>query len=339
MEKAEIKAYFEGLPGVERELFLEELNQIAEGPGMVNLQRSRREILDNKQGCCAHCGHTKYVKFGRDKGAQRYKCKSCGRSFTEYSGTWMDGLHHKDKIDAYLKLMLEEKSLDKIKEALSINKKTAFDWRHKILSSPEEVDKDKFEGITESDETFLLHSGKGKEQEAPRKRGGASSKKGINDEHVAIIVTMDRKGGKDFGVATMGRLKKKDIENAIGERLCPKTVPCTGSHVSFKGFAMDNGLEHHPLRSDLKQRVKQGVYHIQHVNSAHNRLKKWIDEKFWGVATKYLQNYLNWFRVKEYLKGGKDFMGSFAQKCVQDIGTYQRYRTLQKRYDELLSTQ
>ncbi len=36
-------------------------------------------------GCCAHCGH---VKFGIDKGSQRYKCKSCKRSFTEYTGTW-----------------------------------------------------------------------------------------------------------------------------------------------------------------------------------------------------------------------------------------------------------
>jgi transposase-like protein len=106
--------------------------------------------------------NTKYVKFGIDKGAHRYKCKSCKRSFTEYSGTWMDGLHHKDKIDAYLKLMLEEKSLDKIKGTLSINKKTAFDWCHKIRSSIEQSEKAGVTGITESDETFFLHSEKRK---------------------------------------------------------------------------------------------------------------------------------------------------------------------------------
>ena len=73
-------------------------------------------------------------------------------------------------------------------------------------------------------------------------------------------------------VATAGRLKKADIENAIGERLTEQTVLCTDSHVSYKGFAIDNHLEHHPLRSDFKQRVKHGVYHIQHVNSTHHRL-------------------------------------------------------------------
>lgn len=67
----------------------------------------------------------------------------------------MAGLQRKDKIDNYLALMLEEKSLDKIKEAISINKETAFDWRHKILASLSENDKDNFTGITESDETFF----------------------------------------------------------------------------------------------------------------------------------------------------------------------------------------
>ena len=36
---------------------------------------------------------------------------------------------------AYMRLMSEQKSLDRISTALHINKKTAFDWRHKILRS------------------------------------------------------------------------------------------------------------------------------------------------------------------------------------------------------------
>jgi hypothetical protein len=46
----------------------------------------------------------------------------------------------------------------------------------------------------------------------------------------------------------------------------------------------------------------KGVYHIQNVNSYQSRLKRWID-RFNGVATKYLQHYLAWFRYldsKEY---------------------------------------
>lgn len=342
MKKEAIISYFSGLSVSERHVLIEELQQVGQlGLSVPKCQEVRRKILDNKQGCCAHCGHAKYVKFGKDKGAHRYKCKSCNRSFTEYSGTWMDGLHRKDKIDAYLKLMLEEKSLDKIKEGLGINKKTAFDWRHKILSSIEQSEKGGFSGITESDETFFLRSEKGKEKQGtkPRKRGGKSSKKGVNDEHVAVIVTQDRKEQVDLTVATVGRLKKVDIENAIGERLTEQTVLCTDSHVSYKGFAIDNHLEHHPLRSDLKQRVKDGVYHIQHVNSTHHRLKKWIDNKFWGVSTKYLQQYLNWFRIKETLKDSKQFLKDFAQMSVQNVHAYQRFATISSRYEMIISTQ
>ncbi|VAW26909.1 hypothetical protein MNBD_BACTEROID06-1203, partial [hydrothermal vent metagenome] len=155
---------------------------------------------------------TKYVKFGKNKGVQRYKCKACHRSFTEYPGTWMAGLHQKDKI----------------KKMQSINKKTAFDWRHKILSSIESVTKDSFTGITEK--------GKQKSDGKSRNRGGSSLKRGINSDYIAVIVTQDRKHQIDLTVATAGRLKK------------------------------------------------------------------WIYNVFWGVSTKYIQQYLNGFRMKEILK-------------------------------------
>lgn len=151
---------------------------------LTRCQDSRRELLNNKQGFCPHCGGNKYVKFGFKSKSQRYKCKSCNRSFTEYSGTWIAGIHHKDKLDDYLGLMLEEQSLDKIKVALSINKKTAFDWRHKVLASLSESDKDDFTGITESDETFFLNSEKGRSvaHRTPRKRGGSSKSRGVSND-------------------------------------------------------------------------------------------------------------------------------------------------------------
>ena len=157
---------------------------------------SRGHILDNKMGECPHCGHDKYVRFVTDKGSQRYKCKSCKRSFTEFTGTWMAGLQRKDMISAYLVLMVKEKSLDKISAELGINKKTAFDWRHKILASLDtknDNDQDDFTGITESDETFFLRSEKGMEvkNRESRKRGGKSKKRGISNDQVAVIVTQD----------------------------------------------------------------------------------------------------------------------------------------------------
>ena len=341
LSKEDIRSYLLSLPHEEQFTLINELRDLANLSGKPKPKLSRREILDNKQGSCPHCGHLKYVKFGIDKGAQRYKCKSCKKNFTEYTGTWMAGIHKKDKIDEYVVLMLEEKSLDKIKEELKINKKTAFDWRHKILSSLNETEKDSFTGITESDETFMLLSEKGKRtlSRKGKKRGTKAKKKGISSEQVAIIVTSDRAGQQEFSVATLGRIKKNDIEKSIGARICDKTILCSDSHVSYKGFAIDNSLEHHAIRADLKQYVKDGVYHVQHVNSLHNKLKKWLNEQFWGVSTKHLQQYLNWFRVKEALKHTGQPLSEFANKTILDVSAYSKYCEIDQNYELLISSQ
>ena len=343
MNLQEIKSSLSTLTPTERLELQKELESLSTPlEELPKAQQSRRHLLDNKMGCCPHCSHSKYVRFGIDKGSQRYKCKSCKRSFTEYTGTWMAGLQRKDKIDSYLALMMQQKSLDSIKESLKINKKTAFDWRHKILASLSETDKDDFTGITESDETFFLNSEKGRMvyNRKARKRGGTSKTRGVSQDQVAVIVTQDRKSGLDLTVATMGRLKKVDIENAIGNRInTNQIILCSDAHVSYKGFAIDNKIEHHQLKAIIKQRVKNNIYHIQHVNSTHNRLKKWIDNTFWGVSTKYLQQYLNWYRVKETLKDSKDQLNLFTKKTSEDINAYQRYQNIEIQYKELISTQ
>lgn len=338
MEFSDIKSYFLTLPPGKRSELILELEGLRETVGAKGVSHQGKKVLDNKQGSCPHCGHNKYVRFGRKSGSQRYKCKSCRRSFTEYTGTWMAGLHKKDKIDAYLELMVEEKSLDKIKETLSISKQTAFDWRHKILAGLSETGKDDFAGITESDETFFLRSEKGRDvaHRKSRKRGGTSKSKGISGDQVAVVVTQDRKSGLDLTVATLGRLKKTDIENAIGDRIKPgRIVLCSDAHVSYKGFAIDNEIEHHALKAAIKQRVKNKVYHIQHVNSTHNRLKKWLGNTFWGVSTKYMQQYLNWYRVKEHLKGSARPARDFALKTTESLEARFKFAQIQKEYENL----
>jgi len=239
----------------------------------------------------------------------------------------------------YLKLMREGLSLEKTKDKLKINKKTAFDWRHKIASSLSSVEESKFDGITESDETFFLHSQKGSKNllQKPRKRGKKAKARGINKEHVAAIVTIDRAENIDLKVACLGRITKKDIVRAIGEKISTQTVLCTDGHVSYKGFAIDNNLEHHVLRADLKQHVKQKTYHIQHVNSADSRLKTWIDREMHGVATKYLQSYLNWFRFKEKYKGA-EIITKMINSALDSTGRI-KFRNIDAEYEILLNPQ
>jgi hypothetical protein len=55
------------------------------------------------------------------------------------------------------------------------------------------------------------------------------------------------------------------------------------------------GVEHHAVNLSAGVRV-DGAWHVQNVNAYHSRLKTWV-RKFNGVATRYLENYLGWFRT------------------------------------------
>lgn len=303
----------------------------------------RREQLFNKQAFCPYCGGKKYCKNGTDKGSQRFICRQCARTFTEYTGTWLDGLHKKSLVINYIELMIEGASLDNISKRLNINKKTALDWRHKILSSLHQDAGKEMDGIVESDETFFEESEKGnKNLKRPgRKRSHSTKekkKRGISSNKAAVIGTVNRGGKMNLCLATMGRISKEDIMESIGSAPS-QSILCTDGHASYKGFAIDNNMEHIVLRADLKQYVKQGVFHIQNINSVHNRLKKWISGTFWGVSTKYLQNYLGWFRLNEKLKNSVTMLKDFIYETLQDTDARKRYNYIDVSYQWLKSTQ
>lgn len=54
-------------------------------------------------------------------------------------------------------------------------------------------------------------------------------------------------------------------------------------------------MAHKALNLTKGLRIIEKVFHIQNVNSYHSHLHVWM-KRFNGVATKYLDNYLSWFR-------------------------------------------
>ena len=43
------------------------------------------KALDVKASGCPHCDSPNYIKNANDKASRRYKCKNCGRRFTEHT--------------------------------------------------------------------------------------------------------------------------------------------------------------------------------------------------------------------------------------------------------------
>jgi len=290
------------LPVAERENVLKELDKIV-NQASVEVSIIQAGLYGEQAACCPKCHSVRSRRNGKDVGVQRYICNDCGKGFRANSGTVTAWLKKPELLKTYARYMFEGHSINKCAELTCIAYQTAFDWRHKILASMGKQQRETvLSGICESDDVFITHSEKGNKHLArkPRKRGKGifePKSKGIGKEKVAIIISTDRKGNKHLQAATRGRISKKDIDKVLKGRISKGSVLCTDSHRSYTAFAKSEKIEHQKIKASAKE-FKRGIYHVQHVNNQAKQLKDWLD-KFNGVSTKYLQNYLNWFAVKD----------------------------------------
>ena len=258
---------------------------------------------------CPHCGKKHIVRFGKARGKQRFRCKDCNRTFTPYTKTVFADT--KLPLSVWLKYadcMGQQMTLRKTAKELGISLKTSFYLRHKILSAIKtHIGVDNLGGVVEMDETFFAESFKGDHKKgnpdwkAPRKsglsrkRGKQVDYRGISHEQVCISSAVDRNGGIVLVPAGNGRLTTKQLSGVYNGKIEKTSTICTDSHNAYKSFAKS-------IPADLVQiergKHKNGVYHINHINALHNKLKLWMKKRY-GVATKYIGNYMYWFNWSE----------------------------------------
>jgi transposase-like protein len=245
---------------------------------------------------CPHCTGERIVKNGNARGLQRYMCRSCGRTFCALTGTPLAGLHMRGKWLGQAEALEAGLTLHEVADKLNIAVSTAFLWRHRFLQVAKDMKARKLVGIAESDETFFLRSNKGQRSglnRAPRKRGGKAKKRGVSDEQVPVLVARDRAGNTaDFILEVVDKL---NVWIALAPLLAQDSILCTDGSKALTAVAENIGVTHHPVNLSAGIRV-DGPWHVQNVNAYHSRLKGWM-HRFKGVATRYLDSYLGWFRA------------------------------------------
>ncbi|MBK6744272.1 MAG: IS1595 family transposase [Hydrogenophilales bacterium] len=255
-------------------------------------------IIENhgKPEQCPRCGSVHVVRNGSASGLQRYKCRGCSRTFNGLTGTPLARLRLKPKWLSQAEALRDGVTITKAAERLKVARSTAFRWRHRFMALPKTIQAQKLVGIAEADETFFLHSDKGQRglDRKPRRRGGSAAKRGLSKEQIPVLVARDRSGATaNFILAADG---KADLVAALKPLLPLDTILCTDGSSVLAAAVKEIGVTHRPINVSAGRRVIAGVYHIQNVNAFDSRLKNWI-RRFHGVATKYLDSYLGWFRT------------------------------------------
>lgn len=244
---------------------------------------------------CPHCRSERAHRHGQANGLQRYRCRECRRTFNALSGTPLSGLHKREKWLGQAEALRDGRPLRAVAKDLGIHVGTAHRWRHRFLARPQAATPGALVGIAEVDETMFLLSFKGQRTlpRKARKRGGKSAKRGLSLEQVPVLVARDR-----AGVTADCVLKATDaatLAAALKPFVPADVVLCTDGSSALAAAARQLGVEHHAVNLSAGVRV-DGAWHIQNVNAYHSRLKTWV-RKFNGVATRYLANYMGWFRT------------------------------------------
>src|SRR5680860_565499 len=216
-----------------------------------DLKRVGREVGDDRPVHCPHCEGTDIYGHGAYKGRRRYKCKTCRKTFNDFTGTAVDGIKKLEKFQEYLLLVVESVTIRKAAKMIGVNVKTIFDWRHKLLSSMEALNGTGFTGIVECDDKQLDINEKGcrdLDRKAYKRPSDRDTKRGVSNDKVSIMVATDRNGGPTMPtmqVAKIGRIDAESVQHTIGAMVDPENVLCSDSHPSIIKWARENGLEHH----------------------------------------------------------------------------------------------
>lgn len=305
---------------------------------------------------CRECGSLHLVKNGTINGIQRYKCKYCGKTMACDANTPLHNLKLKEKWVDYIYLMLSEpKSLTcmKIAKALEINVKTAHAWRHKFLAAINHVNPLKVNKVVEMDEVYIDFTVKGhigKEKYNEYYYDGCKynvesqlrqDERDCYAEHYNNIVMCmhNRQGDFDFvpiKIQKKGSVLSDDIQRVVEYTgIKDITVITDSERAMIKYFKSRNDIKHETF---VSADIKKGLYvnpniHNDNINNAMNLLRRWM-KGFFEFSTKYLWNYLKWFRYIWLFKAFQ--MKEFAKFSVDDKESYNRFMNILNIYNDYM---
>ncbi len=302
----------------------------------LEIQKSENQIQE-KPVRCPECASLHIIKWGSYKNQHRFRCRNCKHTFTDSSFNTMFHIHKRREFEEYGNSMFEGEysTLKTMSKRFNICTKTAFNWRHKYLSSVNcGFDRKHFSGVTEIDDVWVAFNEKGREgKDDSRKRGG-ELKSGDNDWQVKVLFTSSRQGDTDISVVRVGRLHKKDLQRAVGGCFDKDSLIVCDRHPSIIAFAKSEKIGYESF--EAKRHARDKVIHVQGINNMAQRFDEIINKKMNGVATKYLQNYASWFEIQEKFKDNNDALRDLTVRFNENSKVWQYFANTEIRYANFL---
>ncbi len=286
---------------------------------------------------CRKCGCENVSKYGKDKnGKQRFKCKSCGALFVDTSFSVISNTHKDyDTWKKFIKLTLERRTLKYCADECKISERTAFIWRHKILSSLQRDQSNRvLSGVVETDDMFFSVSYKGNHKNSkrftmPRKpyQRGNDNRAAIGNK-ACVLYAIERNGQCYGEVLGTGAVSVPMLSYAFKDRIGDDSIVVSDGAYNYKRYFDNTNIvlvqtAAHSIPRDYSSPPEiKGNFHLQNVNNSHKRFRDFL-KPYIGVSTKYLNNYVSLFVwIENYKKTTFDPLENELEKRIFSAGSY-----------------
>ena len=235
---------------------------------------------------CYHCKSKDYIRWGYQSDLQRYKCKKCKKTFNSLSGSPLAKLKRKGHWLDYSKCLILGKTIRKSATICEISKSTSFRWRHRFLIASKFMDVDNFKGVVEFFDKKEKLSFKGSKN-IPKKFID-------NRPDITILYCKDRNNNSKSLI--LNKFTLTNITNRLSSLLKKDLLFCSDNHKIYHDFSKKSNLRHGFINTSKKEYAKKEIIHLNNIIKYYEDYDLWR-KRFHGVATKYLRNYLSWFRT------------------------------------------
>ena len=346
-----IKQLFLKLTDEKRAEFIHFVNSIKEqGVDLLevfNAQSISRFLQSQKYDnsrpdVCPICHGHYIVKNGTKKGAQRYLCRDCGRSFGDTENSILKSTKKDLGVwELYIQCMIDKMPLTRIAERCGIDVKTAFVWRHKILDALQNMmTRVILNGIVELDETYFRISYKGQKKGSfpgkARRRGksrfkegkGQGKKRGISDNLVCVPCGVNLEGKSIAKISNLGHPSIVDLGHVFNNKLEKGSIAVSDSLPGYGKLSEQNGTYHIEIPAGCNS---DGIFNIQTVNSYHSSLKRLLNFWFKGVSSKYLNNYIVYHNMVDFSLGSTTLKTNVMKKFTFSTNCSRTYKNISDR--------
>lgn len=274
----------------------------------MNQENGNKKAYENT---CPYCKGTNIIRHGQYNGKQRYRCKheNCRRTFLlEDKNVFKFSKKFKYMWKDYFNLIIEGATIRECAAKLKISIVTSFMWRHRILDSFKiENDIDLLREYVELTKIIVKENFKGSRNITTTHRGRVNIVSGIDSNINIFSIPL-----------TKSYIQLKHLDKKVFPRIDKKAYV-----IGFLDRRFDISAKKH---NELGKNDKSTYKKIDSFLSI--KAKRWM-KNFYGVATKFIDYYLEW-----YIYLYKDNEGKY-DKSTFKIKTYIKWDDIRRKTIQL----